>query len=73
MCAHITFLLLSAWVASINWQHGQSMTGALARVYFILSVILCVILHEFGHALTAKRNGVSTRDIIALPKEIFHM
>jgi len=64
---HVTFLLLISWVALVHWQQGQSITAALAGVTFILSVFFCVILHEFGHALTARRYGIKTRDIILLP------
>jgi Zn-dependent protease/CBS domain-containing protein len=64
---HITFVLLIGWVALIHWQQGQSVTAALAGVIFILAIFLCVLLHEFGHALTARRYGIQTRDIILLP------
>ena len=64
---HFTFLLLIGWVALLHWRQGQSIAAAAAGVIFILAVFLCVVLHEFGHALTARRYGIKTRDIILLP------
>jgi len=64
---HITFLLLVSWVAFLYWRQGQSVLSAVVGVTFILAVFLCVVLHEFGHALTARRYGIKTRDIILLP------
>ena len=64
---HFTFLLLIGWVALVHWRQGQSIASAAAGVVFILAVFLCVVLHEFGHALAARRYGIKTRDIILLP------
>ncbi len=64
---HLTFLLLIGWVALMHWRHGQSIAAALVGVVFIVAIFVCVVLHEFGHALMARRYGVATRDIILLP------
>ena len=64
---HLTFLLLVGWVALVHWQRGQSVGAALTGVLFVLAIFLCVVLHEYGHALMARRYGIATRDIILLP------
>ncbi len=64
---HFTFILLISWVALVHWRQGQSLTAAMAGVFFILTVFMCVVLHEFGHAMMARRYGIKTRDIILLP------
>ncbi len=64
---HFTFLLLISWVALVHWRQGQSVAAVIGGVTFILVIFLCVVLHEFGHALTARRYGIQTRDIILLP------
>lgn len=64
---HLTFALLLGWVAFIYWRHGQTITASVTGVLFILAVFLCVVLHEFGHALSARRYEIKTRDIILLP------
>jgi Zn-dependent protease/predicted transcriptional regulator len=64
---HATFLILLLWVAFSHWQDEHSLSAALAGVGFILALFGCVVLHEYGHALTARRFGIRTRDITLLP------
>ena len=64
---HTTFFLLLGWVALMHWQHAQSAAAALTGALFIVAVFVCVVLHEYGHALMARRYGIATRDIILLP------
>jgi Zn-dependent protease len=53
---HATFLLLIAWVGFNYWQQTGTLAGTLEGILFILFLFVCVVLHEFGHALAA---GVS--------------
>lgn len=63
---HITFLLLIGWLAFGYYQESGSAV-ALARVLFVLLLFVCVVLHEFGHAIAAKHFGINTPDITLLP------
>lgn len=64
---HATFLLLLAFIAFQAYGQTRSAGGALAAVGFVLLVFLVVILHEYGHAIAARRYGIPTRDITLLP------
>jgi Zn-dependent protease/predicted transcriptional regulator len=64
---HATFLILIAWVGMAHWVAERSIAAAVMGIVFILALFACVVLHEFGHALTAARYGIKTRDITLLP------
>ena len=64
---HFTFFILLTWVGFIQWKQSESIGAAFWGVAFILAIFACVVLHELGHALTAKKYGIKTRDIILLP------
>jgi Zn-dependent protease/predicted transcriptional regulator len=62
---HATFLLVVLWVAALHWE--EDLAAIVEGVLFVLAIFGCVVLHEFGHALTAKHYGIRTRDITLLP------
>ena len=64
---HATFWLLICWIAVSHILQGDPALQTLAAIAFILALFACVVLHEFGHALTARRYGIKTRDITLLP------
>src|SRR5690606_22992959 len=63
---HVTFLILVAFWALAGYQQGGG-PGAAAASVMLLSLFACVVLHEFGHILMARRFGVRTPDVILLP------
>ena len=64
---HATFLFLLLWVALIEYQQGGTTASIVGAILFTLAVFASVIVHEYGHALTARRYGVRTRSITVLP------
>jgi len=64
---HATFLILLAWIGLSYWQSERSVAAVIEGVGFILVLFGCVLLHELGHALAARRYGIATRDITLLP------
>ncbi len=64
---HVTFLLFIGWIAINQGLLTGDAGRAVAAVALLLLVFFCVLLHELGHALTARRFGITTRDIVLLP------
>lgn len=64
---HFTFLLLLGFIGVSHWLAERSSAAAANGMLFFLALFGCVLLHEFGHALMARRYGIQTRDITLLP------
>lgn len=63
---HVTFFLLLAWVGFAAYSNG-GWPAAVENLVFVLALFACVVAHEFGHALMARRYGIKTPDITLLP------
>lgn len=64
---HATFVVLLVWVGLSHYLERHRWSDAGTGVVFILTLFGVVVLHELGHALTARRYGIRTRDITLLP------
>jgi len=63
---HPTFYLLPLFVAWEGWHDGH-WHGVVENLWAIVLVYICLVLHEFGHALTAQRLGLPVKHILLLP------
>jgi Zn-dependent protease/predicted transcriptional regulator len=64
---HGTFLILLAWIGLSHALHGHGAAVTIEGVFFTVTIFGIVVLHELGHALTAARYGIRTRDITLYP------
>lgn len=64
---HWTFLILIAYLVYGHSARGDDLSATAEGVGFVLAIFGCVVLHELGHALAARRYGVPTSDITLLP------
>jgi Zn-dependent protease/predicted transcriptional regulator len=64
---HWTFVALMSWLVIAGFIAGKSLAGSASAFVFTVAIFTCVVLHELGHALMAKRFGIKTQDITLLP------
>src|ERR1700730_15275089 len=64
---HVTFLILMDWVDTLHCPERHSLEAMCAWLLCSVALFTIVVLHELGHALTARRFGIATRDITLLP------
>ncbi len=64
---HWTFIFFILWLIINAVRNGSSGNQVMLMLMFVLSVFVCITLHELGHALMAKRYKYDTRDITLLP------
>lgn len=63
---HWSFALLPAWAGWMEYKRA-GLEGALFAVAALLCLFGCVILHELGHCLAARRFGIGTSSITLYP------
>lgn len=64
---HWSFLILPLLIAGSQLSAGSGVAVAVQSVVFVLTIFGCVLLHELGHALTARQLGIATHNITLLP------
>lgn len=61
---HATFVLLLIW---FGMSAAAASRNVPLEIAFVLALFGCVLLHEMGHALMARRFGVKTSEIVLYP------
>jgi Zn-dependent protease/CBS domain-containing protein len=63
---HFTFPLVLLYGAAL-WSGRHGVQGALFGCVLMVALFACVVLHELGHSLVARRFGIPVREIVLLP------
>lgn len=64
---HWSFGLIFVYIFYIAQSEGFTASETVWALATVLGLFVCVTLHEFGHALAARRYGVGTKDIALYP------
>src|ERR1043166_2272828 len=64
---HLKFIILLGSVGFSHYLQRHRWEDAASGLGFISALFAVIVLHELGHALTAKRFGIRTRDVTLLP------
>jgi Zn-dependent protease/CBS domain-containing protein len=64
---HATFAILLVWLGVRAVTQDTGVAVFFSDLGFVALLFACIVLHELGHALTARRFGIATRDITLLP------
>ena len=63
---HLTFVLFLLWIG-VSQYRLEGAAAAWDTLAFISLLFFCVVLHEFGHILMARRFGIKTSDVTLFP------
>lgn len=64
---HWSFGLIFLYALWIGYANNLDVLNTVWLMGFFIALFGCVLLHEYGHALMARRYGVRTQDIILTP------
>lgn len=64
---HWTFGLIFVYILWYGQSNNLSVHDTIWLTALFMALFVCVLLHEYGHALAARRYGVQTRDIVLMP------
>ena len=64
---HWSFSLIILYFVWLGFQEQGGPSGVLEALILLFSLFACVLLHEFGHSLMARRFNIDTQDIILTP------
>lgn len=66
---HWSFVLVLLWIGYISYVPGLGIHPPLllSGLAWVFMIFFCILLHELGHALVARRLDIQTRQIVLFP------